>query len=467
MNSNSNGVSTNGRDGHGSEGRPWYVQMVTWIFPKTDDTSDGKDREAFVNETVHALFEPIRTPETEKAHDADVDKKPDPLSDTAIRAIYDAILQRGIWFWERGIQDGDKSQVRQDMTSFAGHTADNIQKKATVELSGKRNGLQKSKHDQKAKIDSAQDAYDRTETIWKQVANHRKSNKRYYSRGLGCLYFSIALLLVVADIPLAIEVAEQGFGIPGALDPSNDISNLFTNRFFNVIATNWQPVALSVGIALSAFYVKVFYDEFVGWPLHRKAQRRMDYETGDEYGFTEKHLKMIDGDARFRRYFKILLFMYTVVTLLLIGWLRAETEVAGDDSWTLFILYPLLTLLLPLIGGVFASIGLSCFQNHSLWTSACREKKEAADALRREQEVHSDLVRRRDSCDVALEYFNAREFRNQISGTFAYLYNHGYNRGFVELSPASPTDIDHARAVRRKLTKFRLSQSSSDDAFSA
>ena len=104
---------------------------------------------------------------------------------------------------------------------------------------------------------------------------------------LGGIYGAVALVLVLADIPLALELTRRGFNLKS--DPNNAISDLFlattqdgfVSHFFRVLTSNWEVVVFATGVAFCTIYIKIFYDDFIGVPLENLIKKASESPTAD------------------------------------------------------------------------------------------------------------------------------------------------------------------------------------------
>lgn len=359
------------------------------------------------------------------------------------------------YFRSMGEEDGRRGQSYYDISSTASKVASSICETAKQVLKGKIAGLEELLAYARKRKDIREEEFEDAKNYWKVTNAHRSVNKRYYSILLGTFYLLIAFGIVLADIPLAVDVAEDGFGLAGTSEDAYSIEFLFTNRFTEVIARNWQPLGLALGIALSAFYVKVFYDEFVGWPIARDARQVQSFRDDDLYGFNDQTVDDIRSRAKTRRLIKGGIFIFTLITLVIIGLLRAEVE--GANSQYLTVLYPLVTVLLPVIGGVFASIGFSCFQNNAEWRTARKEYQNADAALQKIERQIVSHEQDQGSHKVELETIISPDYREELAVTLKLEYDRGYDRGIQTLPEVHPPTIEHALRIRRKQTSIRLS----------
>src|SRR5262249_35965970 len=126
-------------------------------------------------------------------------------------------------------------------------------------------------------------------------------NHRQFSLLLGFIYGFFALVLVLADIPLALELTKLGFNLKA--DPNNAISDLFVFNapegfFFHtikILSANWEVVLFATGVAFCTIYIKIFYDDFVGVPLENLIKKASESPTADYEEFQEAQTEALNN----------------------------------------------------------------------------------------------------------------------------------------------------------------------------
>lgn len=352
---------------------------------------------------------------------------------------------------------------------------------------------------QKEKCDSKVKEYEGEVQIKKQLFEDAKSdydlqqkhnhflNKDYrrdsrkFSLFLGILYIVISLSLILADIPLALKLTQQGFDLD--MDKENTVQMLFENPW-EVFTGNWEVFILAIGIALCAIFIKIYYDEFIGTPVDKvvtELKNLNDVESEEE----KKAAKIIKR-RRFRA--KTGLLCFSLATIILLGIFRFQTVQRIDrehriastslsnNSFTFLedenataanlelpeqsffemgvnlLTFIFITLLFPIIGGICASLGLNHLHNRRILK---RSRKLLSQSQTLFNKSKADLV----SSEKEFIKWNNRQtwckqekFVNQISDFLYKCYLHGYETGYLSPEKAHGRgDIySQAEELRRK-----------------
>lgn len=278
-----------------------------------------------------------------------------------------------------------------------------------------------------------------------------QQHPRKFSWPLGVFYVLSALVLVLADIPLAVSLTADAFDydmIEGA-----DFALLTSDplRFFG---ENWQALLVSTGIAFFAVFIKMYWDEFVGRPLElsvTKFKERPGIE-GDE------EVELIRRVDRRRFWAKTMVLVLTFFTLVCLGLLRNEIEqerraneaafaeavrepaggpgveaaplIDVPESPFFLIVFICITIMFPLIGGVAASLGLGYIEARlALRTSRRHERRtrKARDAAIEEKRQAAYAAKRAAIRNDSIGDTYADDLRE----LFVASYEHGYQTGFL------------------------------------
>ena len=263
---------------------------------------------------------------------------------------------------------------------------------------------------------------DRIETAFNETEQHRRENPSQYSWLLGLVYCLVALILWIADLPLSL-LAADGLDIRTNYAALSDLSLVRANW-----TELWEPLAFAIGIAALGLFFKFVADFFfkprfrshpafkilsatlvvgvvalVTWNLYYLAQLRAGVK-----GLHEAQRRAALSNA-------------------------APTDVEGLNQQMqqrAGISFVLLTLTLPIIGGICASAGWSRLQNG--WSRAA-----LARARRRVRKALDEVVRQeQDASAAARTAF--KELESVRDGSTAStveaalgLYEDGFLRGFL------------------------------------
>lgn len=255
---------------------------------------------------------------------------------------------------------------------------------------------------------NAERDYETKNSYYEKLNRAYQYNHKQFSWVLGGIYGFFAVLLILADIPLALELTRQGFNLK--TDPNNAIADLFVLNanegfilhFLKVLASNWEVVFLATGIALCTIYIKIFYDDYIGIPLEnliKKASEspRADYEevkqaegdddsTGEFVAGKETPVDKKKISDKFSRLWWVRFFVKLSVLLILLSTIAVlggfRYYVVTTDSVTAapgitFFTYLFLTLIFPIISGICASLSLSNLHN---WAEKRKAEKENSEA---------------------------------------------------------------------------------------
>jgi len=272
--------------------------------------------------------------------------------------------------------------------------------------------------------DNAERDYDDKNAYYEKLKRAYQYNPRQFSLVLGCIYGFVALVLVLADIPLALELTRDGFNLKMDLD--NAIGDLFQFgtpdgffHFFRVLTSNWEVFFLATGVAFCTIYIKIFYDDFIGVPLENLLKKASEPPTTDyeEWNLRKTERPANNGvadipteaftdkkqiTARFNRLWwcrfvvKLFILLTLLFTIGVLGTFRYQVIVANGiapPTYTTLFTFCLMTMIFPIISGICASLSLSSFHN---WYA--RLKAAIQNALARKT-----LIRATDEFRVKLE----------------------------------------------------------------
>ncbi|MDQ1638943.1 MAG: hypothetical protein QOF62_2282 [Pyrinomonadaceae bacterium] len=300
---------------------------------------------------------------------------------------------------------------------------------------------------------------------------------RQFSLVLGCIYGFFALALILADIPLALELTKRGLNLKS--DKFSAISDLFAfgtpegfiPHFLRVLTVNWEVVIFATGIAFCTIYIKIFYDDFVGVPLEnlikKASESPEDYgeaelgdvevatrengdaslvqeiTTVDQSGINENESRKEARAARFSRLWwvrfcvKLAVLLVLFATILVLGYFRysvtsqTQSEVAGVPRLVIFLTYTLLTLIFPIISGICGSLSLSSFHNWSEMNKARKENARAEQKLLEATDRFRIKWEEKERNKSFLEWMKKEETLKHLKNFLIDCYNAGYKFGYL------------------------------------
>jgi hypothetical protein len=331
---------------------------------------------------------------------------------------------------------------------------------------------------------NAKQDYQKNDDYDKRITEEFRRNPRHFSKALAFIYLSFAILLVFADIPLALKLTQAGFDLD--LGENFFIQDLFKHPL-KVFQENWEVFILSFGIALCTIYIKIFYDEFLASPIERNIVKFKHLE-GIETTKEKKTIKKIHFG---RLAFKITVLLFALGTIFMLGQFRFETieyqnrlkelalsgetagntdelfpasdpaniantnqEVAGESWRKLVTKYTFIaiTILFPVIGGICASLGLNNLHNIKELKNAKKLSVESTKEYREESNKLNEANRSITNWESALNWCESEGFIKHLLSLFLNHYDHGYQRGL--LSPETllkGTDLfEKAEQLRNK-----------------
>lgn len=403
-------------------------------------------------------------------------KNDDVLGNKISQSFYDKIWHVGASLKELGELDASIGQVPIE-EAFAETQAVQTQDFIKAEVKGE---IEKADIDSKTKAKIAEDEEKRLnlfKTYWDKLVRRRELYPRKYSQGLGWFYVTIAVFLILADIPLALELTAQGFDLNETEETKFQLVNLFNLNYttannqaptigthvLDVLLHNWQVLLLAIGIALCSIYIKIFYDDFVGYPADKAIlQYRLLHGLDKDVEAQEQVKKL----KRRRQWIKFAILLFTILTIVFLGVFRSQSASdaainnmttwpgmppppanIGEIDIIQLLVFISITLLFPIISGVCFSLGFNAIQNR-------RELRRVTnDVTKREKEyltvmnTHIESVQTLERWQAYISWIDADDFIKKYKQFFVTCYNYGYERGKVS--------IDNSRDSFERIERIR------------
>jgi len=336
-------------------------------------------------------------------------------------------------FYVKGKQDGILGKKSDKVGEEAKLNAETLQQ-ITISTISKRIGLAIERINYLKKQDSEQSLELSSRQEYKMLLETDKAYlPRMFRRHYAKFYFIIASVLLIADILLSYQLAPDMFSLP-----END---------------DWLKYPISLALALIAFFVKVFYDNYIGFP---DGSLRMRYK--------KISLQLNDGNNGWLNTELILkvIFNLAVLTALIFSFYflgqsrfvilqKDDADLATADIKWLFIL---LNILLPVISGILFSISHRTFMNIKSLQEINSELEVFNSSI---QSVKNELgLMESEKCELETylqSWVQTIGFVDQFAIVFNSSYWEGYKEGYLNPQDVSSGDdlITIVQKMRNRL----------------
>jgi hypothetical protein len=318
----------------------------------------------------------------------------------------------------------------------------NIQHYLNALFEGEDLALTTQLNSQEKVFEQAKKEYDDQLSYYNKINEKSRQNYKYFSLFLGLLYTIFSLLLIAADIPLSMKVTQEVF----------------------LIEVPYEKWLMALGIALSAFYIKVFYDEYLSQSLENVVTKfKKQHLPGvDDHEISKVRLAWI---VRF--IIKLLICLFCITTIVILAYTRFnffihDSDLVGGleasekmifEHWSVMLGFILISLLFPLMGGVLASLGFDKIQNFIAIRTAKKKCRNREKRFTEELKKYSEAVKQKDNCDSYLSWCkNESLFSQEYSDYFVSCYQYGYETG--QLKRMEEDDLFTASERMRKRMFF-------------
>lgn len=369
------------------------------------------------------------------------------------------VYQNGKSFWEQGQRDGRKGIDPRSFFDYGKVHARGLVEQILRFLNGNKAAIevQKSFADSKAKFERQK--YERIQ----DTIHMRDRFPNKHSRFRGWFYIVIAIVLIVADIPLSILIVKKGFEMGKETE------------LFNLIHPDIMSLLLALGIAFVATMVKIVYDDFFGGRLSHFATIIEDHQDIDHNN--KKDRLRLWASYFGKKIFLLFALGLSVITIFKLGEFRFETmkveKVASMNAekeasikkirrdydaitisnkqeiiikkieainnryqekensidlgkWS----FILLTLSFPVIGGICLSMGLHNLENRREFKDKKKDEKKAISDWELANQTVCTLQGKLASLNSSLKYVEKPDFEERLFSYFLAVYEHGYTDGY-------------------------------------
>ncbi len=407
------------------------------------------------------------------------------------QASREGILKQLENLWITGWTDGERGQ-KQFNKEYLTSQAKSLQFDLVAQVTGE---LRAAERMEKELEDHHRIATERKKFAAKtldQMNQRKQLHPSHYSWALMILFFVLGLLVFIADIPLALMITEEVFAFD-ATDPHHTLNFLFHQpeedtcsgmlvHLLHVLMSNWRVVLLTMGVALCTLLFKILYDEFMLRPPD-KAARELRLLALTEQDLDPAQIEKDIKKMRIWRWSRIgvafLLLGLTIFTLFTTGRMRAMSEehnrwvelrvkqqnaggnisddliasesntdtapqAASDqeleknvkDSFQQMIeksnlFYLLITILFPLLAGIFFSYSTFIYLNKRLAFKTKWLYRKFKHRWQESSKTLQEAIKRKTTLHRLLGMVETPEFVQTQSQLLYLIYLHGYQRGVV------------------------------------
>lgn len=357
--------------------------------------------------------------------------------DTRLQALLDAsvgksaVLRRVVHdvargYWEAGYEDACRGQRRAEFDMVARASAEFFQQEFKTAAHAHVSEIEREKTTQVDVLHSVEASFKARAAHFDVISRMFRQNPRSLSRLLAACYLVVAFLLVIADIPLALKLTQQGFDLALGIPELDE----FVKYPWLVFQNNWEVVILAAGLALCTVFVKIFYDKHAATVIPELPADTPPGALGD----SSRHAG-ID-------YVILALTMATILALGAFRFATIEHEAASGAGALIFTdwsrqvvtlaTFVLITLLFPVIGGVCLSLGLNQLHNRSALARAEKEVEDCRLVYLRESEEVEALSNGLTEWTTVRDWCSSGDFARTVIELLRGAYVHGYERGWME-----------------------------------
>ncbi len=338
------------------------------------------------------------------------------------------------YMYEMGRRDGALGIRPGNMINIAIAAAQEMSRHIYVILKGKVAAL-KAELITRENIMKYEEQLQRRDQVYYDYTQYQyRFFPRSHSMLLFFLYLFFSVALIIADIPLAVTLIQQGFDLPMSPNAEENFAWLFRGDFWKIIATNWETMATALGISFCTIYIKIYYDEFIGTPYASKLmtfRRFLEENAIEDIDITEREVKQ---EHKIKFIWKTVLFALTILIILLLAFFRLETA-SAETKMTPFraAAFIAITVLFPLIGGICLSHALTNIQNLGRLRKARMNCIRSRIHLMQAVEAFTIIKKRCTDLDAADDRLgNEERMVKEYSDYLSAFYERGYAIGSMQ-----------------------------------
>lgn len=410
------------------------------------------------------------------------------------------IRGRGEDFWRMGFKDGVMGIEKGLAEEVAKAHATNLVEWVRSVAQGQLKMFQSEAEVKKNIVDDENYRYQASKEHLTEMTHQYHKHPRSFSWVLFFLYFSIAIFLIFADLPLAKILTEKGFDLEVGAN------------------TTWL---LIIGIALCAVYIKIYFDDYIGTPLgfyvtqfkkipgiigdrKRKKKAKENDSPGEktaaaqEAAADRKTMKKERLDAELRHVWWeywvkfavktaiLFLSLYTIwvlgefryqnisdsernIIMEYVNWvvsnMKKDSAITVEHAFNITLLaFRLITLLFPVIGGVCLSLAMTNLQNIWRFWRAKRDYNARQKRFLKAQDGFNDATKKAEDFEGILDEWKKEYLEKHLERFTVFFHSWyllGYQNGIVlpdYFDPAADlyTQVEtlRRRAVARRTQKL-------------
>lgn len=337
-------------------------------------------------------------------------------------------------FRQLGVNDGQFGVHESTMQSIVGNVSQSTQAYIETIFLGHHDAIKIDLQAKQSTVAKVESDFDTCRENLNKVNAAKNWKPSKYSPFSCILYLVSGFGLILSDIVLSFQITKNGFALEHSLE-------------------QW---GMAIGIALATIYVKYFFDKYLLPPMERSVS-----------AFKQENLPGVNDRSRdiiqvrliwFLRFvFNTVVLAFFLVTIYKIGEFRFEylegenqymdppvefTEITEEA-------FLLISLLLPIIGGICSAIGIRILENILFYRDTRRKFNKQRKELDRSQ---NELNLRAKKLKNFENYVNWCKldgpFINNTAKFFYACYVHGYEFGFQKRN-AGMDLFDRAKELRK------------------
>ncbi len=309
---------------------------------------------------------------------------------------------------------------------------------------------EKELHNLEKDIDQFQAQKILQEQRFLEITNKRKWNRKNFILKEGYVYLVAAIFLMLSDIPLSFYFIK-------------DILDLYLFEKAEYLGRSILSVILILGLAILPFYFKYFFEKYLFPPVEKmRSQFLIEKVQGPDgaVNINNNDRAFIKGTWYLRLAVDLSLFIMVITLLYYLASIRSTAVIVDlktngynfTDSQIKGLIV-LISVSLPLVGGILLSSGLLKIQNHNFLKNIIKEinslKEKLSNAFKTKESIHNNIK----TYKHWIEWSSSENFDTSYSDYFMGRFMQGYKQG-LEDYPQKSTLYDWAESLRDKELKL-------------